>query len=164
MNTDQGSLVGIKGWLLLYVAYLYVGLLAATMNIVNSSRSLSDPLAAGSIRAELLTLLAVRIVVFVLVVIVAWMIHRRQPQTRKMILILQPIGLSLGLFEKYRRYTLAKAVAGLRMGRALTIITRLASVHFRFISMAIGLLLSIAWWLYWLRSERVKQTFAFPTT
>jgi hypothetical protein len=85
-----------------------------------------------------------------------WMIHTRQPKTRQFLLVWIPIHLVLMPLRHHLRTAMGAATAGHTLGSALSAVLQQPQPYYYIIWFA---LTSVSW-LYWFRSERVKQTFA----
>jgi hypothetical protein len=155
MNIDKRALVPVRGWLAVYLVTLYAHMMMSLLRMGDIIGSLSDPVAVGPLRNDLWTLLITYVVLILVLGVAVWAVHGRHEKSRLLLLGLIPLMMLL-LSVQYWTHSHIIAHAGNQAeGRFLTIVT-----HQRHLTLVPFLVMQAAWWLYWLRSKRVKLTFA----
>ena len=155
MTAPQGS-VPIRGWLLVFVATALVALGRATWNITRTARTVwlvrgsQDPLGL-TVRTFASARLGIQLVVAAAIVFGLILLFRRDARTRQFYLWFLPLVLLVRVAYKVLWIAEARAltVAGQPTPSKLT-------VGAGFIAGVVG---GTIWWVYWLRSRRVRETF-----
>ena len=154
---SAGPLVGIRGWLAVFIGGQFVVLLGHLGEIINIRESFSDPLVRGPLGKDLRVKMALTIATAAIIVMTLLMLYLRRPKSRQFILVSMPLLMILCLLQIHIHTLIDIAAIGHSI-MGLELATEVRG-HIMPLIVLIYLAYCCGWWAYWLRSDRVRQTF-----